>query len=224
MEKWRTDCIDFMVRAGAIRFGQFITKSGRQTPYFINTGSFDTGERLARLGDFYAQAIIDRMAGRFDLLFGPAYKGIPLVVAAGVALARRGHDYPVLFNRKEAKDHGEGGGLVGRPPRDGDRVLIVEDVTTAGTSIRETAAILQAAAAGVRLAGLVVLVDRQERGPAGRGALAELRELYGLETFALATIDQVVEHLHNRPVDGQVVLNDERLEAVRRYRTEYGCV
>ncbi len=221
MEDYKRECIEFMVAAGALRFGEFVTKSGRPSPYFINTGSFDSGERIGRLGEFYAAAIQARLEGRFDLLYGPAYKGIPLAVATAVALARRGVDVPFAFNRKEAKDHGEGGGLVGRAPREGDRILIIEDVTTAGTSVRESAALL-AAAAHVRLAGLAVLVDRQERGPGGRGALAELREEFSLETLAIVTIDEIAEHLHNRTVGGRVVIDDAMLARIRDHRARYG--
>ena len=174
-----------------LTFGDFVTKSGRKTPFFINTGRYKTGGELARLGRFYAEAIVRQLGSEYDVLFGPAYKGIPLVVTTAMALAER-HEYDVgfCFNRKEAKDHGEGGVLVGRPLRDGDRVVIVEDVTTAGTSIRETVPILRAAAK-VEIAGLVVSVDRMERGTGELNALAEVRESLGAPTFAIVTIDEV---------------------------------
>ncbi len=222
MQPYKAECIEFMVRCEALRFGRFTTKSGRLSPYFMNAGRFDSGARLARLGEFYAQAIIDNMADRFDLLFGPAYKGIPLVSAASIALARLGRDVPFAFNRKEVKDHGEGGGLIGRAPKDGDRVVIVEDVTTAGTSVRETAALLSTIA-NVKLAGLVVLVDRQEKGPGGKGALTELKEEFGIEAFAIVTLDEIVEHLHNRPIDGKVMLDDAIFNEIAAYRAQYGA-
>lgn len=221
MQPYKRDCIEFMVRCEALRFGQFKTKSGRQSPYFMNAGKFDSGARLDRLGDFYARAIVDNMGDRFDLLFGPAYKGIPLVSAASIALARLGRDVPFAFNRKEVKDHGEGGGLIGRAPKNGDRIVIVEDVTTAGTSVRETAALLSAIA-DVKLAGLVVLVDRQEKGPGGKGALTELKNEFGIEAFAIVTLDEIIEHLHNREIDGKVLLDDATLTEITAYRAQYG--
>ena len=188
------DFIDFMVSCEVLTFGDFVTKSGRATPYFVNTGRYRTGAQVARLGRFYADAIVERGI-EYDLLFGPAYKGIPLVVTTAVALAtHHGLDIPFCFDRKEAKDHGEGGVLVGRKPRDGDRVLIVEDVTTAGTSVRETVPKLRASA-DIHIAGLIVSVDRMEKGATDRGALAELRDEYGLDSFAIVTLDDIVEHL-----------------------------
>ncbi|MEY4103888.1 MAG: Orotate phosphoribosyltransferase, partial [Planctomycetota bacterium] len=167
--------VDFMLRVGVLTFGDFTTKSGRKTPYFVNTGRYRSGSQLVELGRAYADAIERSFPGGFDCLFGPAYKGIPLVVAISMAFAERGREVEFCFNRKEAKDHGEGGVLVGRPLKDGDRVLIVEDVTTAGTSIRETVPLLRAAA-DIRLAGLVVSVDRQERASESstHSALAEV--------------------------------------------------
>ena len=222
MEDYKRQCIEFMAACGALRLGRFVTKSGRVSPYFIDSGRFDSGRRIARVGEFFADALAGR-EGDFDLIYGPAYKGIPLAVAVSIALARRGLNVPFVFNRKEAKDHGEGGGLVGRIPCPGERVLIVEDVTTAGTSVRETAALLAAASPGAILAGLAVLVDRQERGPGGRGALEELGEEFGLHAIAIVNLDEIVAHLHNRPLDGKVHLDDEMLERIREYRKQYGA-
>lgn len=223
METYKQQFIEFMVEAGVLTFGEFTTKSGRKTPYFINTGRYSTGAQLARLGDFYASAIEQAVGRDFDVLFGPAYKGIPLVVTASMALERRGHDVGFCFNRKEAKDHGEGGALVGAPLTDGTRVLIVEDVTTAGTSIRETLPLLRAAAA-VELAGLVVSVDRQERGTGERSALSEVQHEFGIKTFAIVSIDEVLEHLRGREFRGQVVLDEARYAAALEYRARYGAV
>lgn len=222
METYKQQFIEFMVDAGVLTFGEFITKSGRKTPYFINTGRYSTGAQLTRLGEFYASAIEQSVGRSFDVLFGPAYKGIPLVVTASMALERRGHDVGFCFNRKEAKDHGEGGALVGAPLTDGTRVLIIEDVTTAGTSIRETLPLLRAVAA-VELAGLVVSVDRQERGAGDRSALAEIQHEFGIQTFAIVSIDEVLEHLRGRELGGQVVLDDARYEAALEYRARYGA-
>ena len=223
METYKEQFIDFMVRSGVLTFGDFVTKSGRPTPFFINTGNYSTGEQLRRLGGFYADAIRAEFGDEVDVLFGPAYKGIPLVVTAAVALsASFGQELAFCFNRKEAKDHGEGGALVGHRLGDGDRVLIVEDVTTAGTSIRETVPLLQAAA-DVELTGLIVSVDRMEKGTGEKSALAQVSETYGMKTAAIVTLDEVVTYLHNRPVDGSVVLNDDTKARIDDYRAVYGA-
>ena len=194
MENYKAEFIDFMVEAGVLSFGDFVTKSGRPTPYFVNTGLYRTGSQARRLGEFYSEAIMANPGTGVDVLFGPAYKGIPLVVAASTSLADRGHDVAYCFNRKEAKDHGEGGVLVGHPLADGDRVLIVEDVTTAGTSIRETVPVLRAAAS-VELIGLVVSVDRCERGTGSVSALQEVGEEFSMPTYAIVDVYDIVEHL-----------------------------
>ena len=221
MKPYQRDFIELARRCDVLRFGEFTLKSGRQSPYFFNAGAFASGAALAQLGRFYAQSIVD--AGvEFDVLLGPAYKGIPLVVTAAAALAAdHGRDVGLCFNRKEAKDHGEGGVLVGHALRDGDRVLIVEDVTTAGTSIRETVPILRAAA-NVEVVGLVVSVDRMERGPSGEGsALEEVGREFGMRTEAIVTLDDIVEHL--RPDGGAAhAIGADDLARIRAYRDEYG--
>jgi len=209
--------VDFMVDAGVLTFGDFTTKSGRQTPYFVNTGRYRSGVHLMELGRAYADAIERSFPKGFDCLFGPAYKGIPLVVAVAMAFAERGREVEFCFNRKEAKDHGEGGVLVGRTLKDGDRVLIIEDVTTAGTSIRETVPVLRAAAR-ITLAGLIVSVDRQERAGEGstRTALEEVGAEFGMPTAAIVTIDEVVSHLGAR-------LTDADRARIAAYRARYGA-
>lgn len=209
-----------MVRSNVLTFGDFTTKSGRKTPFFINTGRYRTGGQMNQLASFYTDAIQARNI-EFDFLFGPAYKGIPLAVAIGMELSRRGEDVPFCFNRKEAKDHGEGGTLVGHKPSPDERVLIVEDVTTAGTSIRETVPVLKAAA-DVNVVGLVVSVDRMERGQGTQNALTELRDEFQMQTFAIVTIVEIAEYLRNREVDGQVVLTDALYEQIQAYRQQYG--
>jgi orotate phosphoribosyltransferase len=222
MEPYKQDFIEFIVRAGVLTFGDFVTKSGRQTPFFINTGRYSTGDQLARLGRYYAASLIQHLGTDYDVLFGPAYKGIPLVVTTAMALAERHQkDVGFCFNRKEAKDHGEGGVLIGRPLKDGDRVVIVEDVTTAGTSIRETVPLLEAAAE-VKIAGLIVSVDRLERGTGELNALAELRESLGAPAFAIVNIDEVTSWLRGREIDGRVVLDEAGYERVQAYRQKYG--
>jgi orotate phosphoribosyltransferase len=229
--------IEFMVRCDVLTFGDFVARSGRRTPYFVNAGRYRTGAQVAELGRFYAAAIAETFGTDVDVLFGPAYKGIPLAVTTAIALARdHGHDVGFCFDRKEAKDHGEGGLLVGHQLRDGDRVVIVEDVTTAGTSIRATVPLLRATA-DVEVVGLVVGVDRRERAgdvigdPAeGRGAapsdersaLDVLGEAFGFRTVALATIDDIVDHLAGRELDGRVVLSEDDLARIARYREEHG--
>jgi orotate phosphoribosyltransferase len=223
METYQAEFIEFMVRAGVLTFGDFVTKSGRRTPFFFNMGKIDTGTKMARLGEFYARAITAHCGADYDFLFGPAYKGIPLVVAASIALARlEGREVPFAFNRKEIKDHGEGCALVGYKPKAGERAVIVEDVTTAGTSVRESIDLLRAAAQ-VRVTALVVSIDRQERGQGDKSALAELRETFGIVTAPIITLDDVIAHLHNRPIDGRVVLDDAILQAIQAYRARYGA-
>ncbi len=218
-----TDFIQLLLDSEVVRFGDFVGKSGRRMPYFIDAGRFRTGAQLDRLGAAYAAVIAEAFGDGVDVLFGPAYKGIPLAVTAGVALAREHHlDVGVCFDRKEAKDHGEGGLLVGHQLRDGDRVVIVEDVTTAGTSVRASVPMLRAQA-DVEVVGLVVGVDRRERGRTERSALAELGEEFGLTTVALATIDDIIDHLRDVEVDGRPVLGAGDLERIAAYRREHGA-
>ena len=216
MHDFQRRFIDFMLEAGVLTFGDFTTKSGRKTPYFVNTGLYRSGSQMAILGRAYADAIEASFPEGFDVLFGPAYKGIPLVVAVATAFAERGRDVEFCFNRKEAKDHGEGGVIVGRKLRDGDRVLIVEDVTTAGTSIRETVPVLRAAA-DVTLAGLIVSVNRMERGTTDRTALAELADEFSMPTRSIVDLDEILDHLGAR-------LGSDHRGRISAYRAEYGAV
>ena len=217
MEQYKRDFIDFMVECQVLKFGDFVTKSGRQTPFFVNTGFYRTGEQLKKLGEYYAQAIHSRFGTDFEVLFGPEYKGIPLSVTASIALSSLyGADIRYCSNRKEIKDHGDKGILLGGPIEDGDRVVIIEDVTTAGTSIRETLPIIQAAA-DAKVLGLVVSVDRCERGTGKKSALDEIRETYGIETCAIVTMKDVVEHLYG------TVIDDAMKEKIDAYYQLYGC-
>ena len=219
----KSELIELMVRSGVLTFGDFVTKSGRKTPYFVNTGNFRTGAELAALGDLYARTIVEDFGTDFDALFGPAYKGIPLVSAAAASLWRLyGVDKPYFFNRKEAKDHGEGGSLVGYKPKDGDRIVIVEDVVTTGTAVRESAEILKSAA-DVKLAALIVSIDRRERGQGVRAALDELEDEFGLKVCPIATVYDVIESLHNREVDGKVYIDDATRARMEAYLAEYGA-
>ena len=223
LELYKQEFIEFMVRSEVLLFGDFTTKSGRQTPFFINTGKYRTGRQMHLLGKYYAEAIRANFGDTIDVLFGPAYKGIPLVVTSAIALADHfDFDAAFCFNRKEAKTHGEKGVFIGKTLADGDRVLIVEDVTTAGTSIRETVPLLRHAA-DIRLMGLIVSVDRMERGQSELGALAELAEEFAMKTRAIVTIDEVVRYLYQRPIDGRILIDDPMKARIDAYRTQYGC-
>ena len=204
--------IELMSEAGVLTFGDFVTKSGRSTPYFIDTGRYRTGDHIARLGRYYAETILDRIGPDFDVLFGPAYKGIPLAVTTAVALSELGHDVAYCFNRKEEKDHGEGGTMVGHRLADGDRVLIVEDITTAGTAVREAIPVLRAEA-DVVLAGLVVSVDRCERGLDHRSALLALAEEFAMPAFAIVTVHEIM---------ALVDLDEATRAAMEAYLDRYG--
>jgi orotate phosphoribosyltransferase len=225
MQAYKRRFVEFMVEAQVLTFGDFVTKSGRKSPYFVNTGRYRTGSQLARLAEFYVDAI-EAEGLDFDFLFGPAYKGIPLVVACSMEFHRRGRELPFCFNRKESKQHGEGGELVGHSPRAGERVLIVEDVTTAGTSIRETAPLLYSVAP-VKFAGLVVSVDRSERAGFGpepeQSALQALAAEYDLCPVAIVTVREIMEVLRGRPVNGDVLLTETLHERMLEYLQEYGA-
>lgn len=223
MESYKREFIEFMVDCQVLRFGDFVTKSGRKTPFFVNTGFYRTGAQLRRLGGYYAKAIHDNFGLDFDVLFGPSYKGIPLAVAATSAISELyGKDIRYCSNRKEVKDHGDKGILLGSPLADGDKVVIIEDVTTAGTSIQETLPILRAQG-DVRPLGLVVSVDRMERGQGTKSALKEIEESYGLRTAAIVTMAEVVEHLYNREYKGRVVIDGAMKAAIDAYYEEYGA-
>ena len=220
---YQEEFITFMVRAGVLTFGDFTTKSGRRTPYFINTGNYKTGAQAAKLGDYYAACIQQNLPDGVDCLFGPAYKGIPLAVSAAASLYRNyGRDLPYCFNRKEAKDHGEGGVMVGCKPQDGDRVVIVEDVVTAGTAVRESIELFQHVA-DVKMRALIVSVDRMERGPRACSNLDELREDYGIAVYPIVTVREIIAFLHNRELDGRVYIDDEMKGRMEAYLEQYGA-
>jgi len=243
MEQYKQEFIEFMIDCNVLKFGDFTTKSGRKTPFFVNTGFYRTGAQLKRLGEYYAEAInaefgldFDVLFGQyyakaieskfgldFDVLFGPAYKGIPLSVAATMEISEMyGKDIRYCSNRKEVKDHGDKGILLGSPIQDGDKVVIIEDVTTAGTSIKETLPIIKAQG-DVNPIGLVVSVDRMERGQGTKSALKEIEENYGLQTTAIVTMAEVVEHLYNKEYKGRVVIDDKLKAAIDAYYEQYGA-
>ena len=202
MEQYKKEFIEFMIDCNVLKFGDFVTKSGRKTPFFVNTGFYRTGSQLKR--------------------FGPAYKGIPLSVAATIAISEK-YDKDIRYcsNRKEVKDHGDKGILLGSPIQDGDKVIIIEDVTTAGTSIQETLPIIKAQG-DVEVGGLVVSVDRMERGQGEKSALTEISEKYGMKTTAIVTMEEVVEHLYNKPYKGKVIIDDKLKAAIDAYYDQYG--
>lgn len=214
MQDYQREFIEFALDTGVLRFGEFTLKSGRRSPYFFNAGLFDTGARLAALGRFYAAAVVESGI-EYDVLLGPAYKGIPIAAATSVQLAEH-HDRDVAwcFNRKEAKDHGEGGVFVGSPLA--GRVLVVDDVITAGTAIREVRQLIDDA--GAELAGIVVAVDRQERGQGELSAIGEVERDFGVPVSAIVTLDQIVQHL------ADTARHTEHLAALQAYRAEYGVV
>jgi len=218
MQQYQLTFIDLALRRDALRFGHFALKSGRESPYFFNAGLFSDGEALATLGKCYAAAIV-RSGIRFDMVFGPAYKGIALAVATVVALsAEHGRSLPYAFNRKEAKDHGEGGRIVGAPLQ--GRVLIVDDVITAGTAVRESLEIIRAA--GAQPAGVVLALDRQERGQGAASAVQELEQQQGLQCVSIVTLSDLIEALSRPPV-GRARISAEQLTALRAYQQRYGA-
>lgn len=222
MEQYKREFIEFMIDCNVLKFGDFVTKSGRNTPFFVNTGFYRTGAQLKRLGEYYAEAINSAYGLDFDVLFGPAYKGIPLSVATTMAIAENyDEDIKYCSNRKEVKDHGDTGILLGSPMEDGDKVVIIEDVTTAGTSIEETMPIIKAQG-NVDVIGMVVSVDRMERGQGKKSALVEIEEKYKIKTTAIVTMAEVVEHLYNKPYKGKIIIDDTIKKAIDAYYDKYG--
>ncbi len=224
MDNYKQEFIEFMVEAGVLKFGDFTLKSGRKSPFFMNAGAYVTGDQLGRLGEYYAKAIHEHYGDDFDVLFGPAYKGIPLSVACVIAYSRLyGKEIRYCSNRKEVKDHGDTGILLGSKLRDGDRVVIIEDVTTSGKSIEETWPILNAQAK-VQVKGLMVSLNRMEKGLGGeKSALEEIREKYGFPANAIVTMQDVVERLYNKECRGNVLIDDELKGRIDAYYAQYGA-
>lgn len=219
MQPYQQQFIELMVRHEVLRFGDFTLKSGRRSPYFVNAGQFGTGAAIAGLGDAYATCL-EKSELACDLIFGPSYKGVPLAVSTACALASRGRDVPFCFDRKEAKDHGEGGWFVGTKPQPSMRVVLVDDVITSGRSVREGVALLRKA--GAEVSGVIIAVDRQERGQSSRTTLVELRDELGLPVHPIVTIRQVVQALHGREVAGHIVVDDARRQAIEAYLAAHG--
>ncbi|MBR6003664.1 MAG: orotate phosphoribosyltransferase [Lachnospiraceae bacterium] len=223
MEQYKKEFIEFMVESDVLKFGDFTLKSGRKSPFFMNAGAYVYGWQLEKLGEYYAKAIHETYGDDFDVLFGPAYKGIPLSVATVIAYSKLyGKGIRYCSNRKEEKDHGDAGILLGSKLKDGDRVVIIEDVTTSGKSIEETFPIITSVA-NVEIKGLMVSLNREERGKGDKCALDEIKDLYGFETSAIVSMSEVREYLTNKEVKGKVVITDEIAKAIDAYYNEYGA-
>ena len=213
MESYKREFIQFLQSAGVLKFGDFTAKSGRKIPYFINAGMIKTGAEIARLGEFYARAYAEKLGNRKTVLYGPAYKGISIAVSAAVALSKNGLDVPFFFNRKEVKDHGEGGVFVGYVPQSGEEVVIVEDVITAGTAIRESMAILSGLE-GVKVAAAFVMVDRKEKGQGEKGAMQEIEEQFGFPVYSVVDVYDILAYLEEDPANAENVIRIKNYLAV----------
>lgn len=223
MERYKEEFIEFMVDSQVLKFGEFMLKSGRKSPFFMNAGGYVTGTQLRKLGEYYAKAIHDNYGLDFDVLFGPAYKGIPLAVATAMAISGLyGKDIRYCANRKEIKDHGDKGILLGSGLKDGDRVVMIEDVTTSGKSIEETYPIIMAQA-DVEIRGLIVSLNRMEKGQTEKSALLEIKEKYGFEASAIVNMQEVVEYLYQKPYKGRIYIDDTLKEAIDAYYKQYGA-
>ena len=216
MESYKREFIQFLQSAGVLKFGDFTAKSGRKIPYFINAGMIKTGEEIAKLGEFYAKAYFEKIGNKKTVLYGPAYKGISIAVSAAVALSKNGLDVPFFFNRKEVKDHGEGGVFVGYVPQAGEDVVIVEDVITAGTAIRESMAILSGLE-NVKVAATFVMVDRKEKGKGEKGAMAEIEDEFGFPVYSVVDVYDIIEYLEEDPA------NAENVERIKNYLAVNGA-
>ncbi len=216
MESYKREFIQFLQGAGVLKFGDFTAKSGRKIPYFINAGMIKTGEEIAKLGEFYAKAYFEKVGNKNTVLYGPAYKGISIAVSAAVALSKNGLNVPFFFNRKEAKDHGEGGVFVGYVPHAGEEVVIVEDVITAGTAIRESMAILSGLE-GVKVAATFDMVDRKEKGQGEKGAMQEIEEQFGFPVYSVVDVYDIIEYLEEDPA------NEENVTRIKNYLAVNGA-
>ena len=216
MESYKREFIQFLQNAGVLKFGDFTAKSGRKIPYFINAGMIKTGEEIAKLGEFYAKAYFEKVGNKPTVLYGPAYKGISIAVSAAVALSKNGLNVPFFFNRKEVKDHGEGGVFVGYVPQVGEEVVIVEDVITAGTAIRESMAIL-GGLEGVKVAATFVMVDRKEKGQGDKGAMQEIEDEFGFPVYSVVDVYDIIEYLEEDPA------NEENVTRIKNYLAVNGA-
>ena len=226
MTNYKGEFIEFMAQSGVLTFGEFKTKSGRLSPYFVNTGNYRTGAQMAKLGEYYASCYMDKIGKPINVLYGPAYKGIPLVVAAATSLYKNhGLDIPFCFNRKEAKTHGEGGVMIGQAPKQGDSIVIIEDVITAGTALRETMEILKNEVGDVKIEALIIQTDRMERMTTGElSAVQQVQQDFGIAVHSIVNVRDIMQHMHNREIDGHVLVDDAVLAKMEAYLQEYGAV
>lgn len=216
MESYKREFIQFLENAGVLKFGDFTAKSGRKIPYFINAGDIKTGDQIAKLGEFYAKSYSEKLGDKKTVLYGPAYKGIPIAVSASIALSKKGIDVPFFFNRKEEKDHGEGGVFVGYTPKEGEEIVIVEDVITAGTAIRESMVNLKKLE-GTKIAAAFVMVDRKEKGKTELSAMAEIEQEFGFPIYSVVDVYDIIEYLEENPE------NKENVERIKKYLTVNGA-
>lgn len=223
MKQYKQEFIEFMVDSEVLKFGEFTLKSGRKSPFFMNAGAYVTGSQLKKLGEYYAKAIHETYGDDFEILFGPAYKGIPLSVVTAIAFSELyGKEIKYCSNRKEIKDHGDAGILLGSPIKEGDRVVVIEDVTTSGKSMEETIPIIREHK-GVEIIGLMVSLNRMEKGKGEQSALSEIEQLYGFQTHAIVTMQEVVEYLYNKPYKGTIIIDEKRKEEIDAYYRQYGA-
>ena len=216
MESYKREFIQFLESAGVLKFGDFTAKSGRKIPYFINAGDIKTGDQIAKLGEFYAKSYFEKLGNKKTVLYGPAYKGIPIAVSASVALSKNGLDVPFFFNRKEEKDHGEGGVFVGYTPKEGEEIVIVEDVITAGTAIRESMANLTKLE-GTKVAATFVMVDRKEKGKPEKSAMKEVEDEFGFPVYSVVDVYDIIEYLEEDPK------NKENVDRIKNYLSVNGA-
>ncbi len=216
MEAYKREFIQFLEEAGVLKFGDFVAKSGRNIPYFINAGMIKTGDQITRMGEFYAKAYFDKLGKKEAVLFGPAYKGIPLSISAAVALSKNGLNVPFFFNRKEVKDHGEGGSFVGYVPQAGEEIVIIEDVITAGTAIRESMEMISHLD-GVKVAATFIMVDRKEKGQTEKGAMQEIEEQFGFPIYSIVDVYDIIEYLEEDPA------NEENVTRIKNYLAVNGA-
>ncbi len=216
MESYKREFIEFLESAGVLRFGDFTAKSGRKIPYFVNAGMIKTGDQITKMGEFYAKAYFDKLGKKNAVLYGPAYKGIPLSISAAVALSKNGLDVPFFFNRKEVKDHGEGGTFVGYVPTAGEEIVIIEDVITAGTAIRESMEILKNLE-GTKVVATFIMVDRKEKGQTEKGAMQEIEEQFGFPVYSVVDVYDIIEYLEADPK------NEENVTRIKNYLAVNGA-
>ena len=216
MEAYKREFIEFLQSAGVLKFGDFTAKSGRKIPYFVNAGMIKTGDQISKMGEFYAKAYFDKLGKKQSVLYGPAYKGIPLSISAAVALSKNGLDVPFFFNRKEVKDHGEGGTFVGYVPTPGEEIVIIEDVITAGTAIRESMEILKHLE-GTKVVATFIMVDRKEKGQTDKGAMQEIEEQFGFPVYSVVDVYDIIEYLSEDPA------NEENVTRIKNYLAVNGA-